>query len=32
LNLMLVDVREGDATILDGFDTSEFLQTFIIAG
>ena len=26
LNLVLVDVREGDATTLNGFDTSKFLH------
>ena len=25
LNLVLVDIREGDAATLDGFDTSKFL-------
>ena len=32
LDLVLVDVREGDATTLDRFDTSKFLQTSIITG
>ena len=32
LDLVLVYVWEGDATTLDGFNTSEFLQTFVIAG
>ena len=32
LDLVLVCVWEGDATALDGFNTSEFLQTFVIAG
>ena len=32
LDLVFVDVREGDATTLDCFDTSKFLQTSVITG
>ena len=32
LDLVFVDVREGDATALDCFDTSRFLQTSDIPG
>ena len=32
LNLVLVDVWEGDATALGGFNASEFLQTSAFAG
>jgi len=32
LNLVLVDVREGDTTALGGLDTSEFLQTSVVTG
>ena len=32
LDLVLIDVREGDTTALEGFDTSKFLQTFVITG
>jgi hypothetical protein len=32
LDLVLIYVWEGDATALDGFNTSEILQTFVIAG
>jgi len=31
LNLVLVDVREGNATTLCSFDTSKFLQTLVVA-
>ena len=32
LNLVLVDVREGDAAILDGFDASKLLQALVLTG
>ena len=32
LDSVLVDVREGEATTLDCFDTSKFLQTLVITG
>ena len=32
LDSVLVDVRESDATTLDCFDTSKFLQTLVITG
>ena len=32
LNLMLVNVREGDAATLSGFDASKFLQALFLTG
>ena len=32
LDLVLVDIREGDAAILSSFDTSELLQTLVLTG
>ena len=32
LDLVLVDVRESDATTLNSFDASKFLQTSVVTG